>query len=288
MTKKYICMLFITLSFSFSLFTSGKQELHQSVEMPTKIISLSPAATEILFAVGAGDKVIAKTDFCNFPSEAHDVTSIGGFDGKAFSIETIIALEPDLVYATAGMHDYLEKPLESYGIDVYMSNAQTIESIYTEIEEIASITGNVETGNKLVLSMKDQIQHVTNIVKNSPKKLVYWEVWNEPYMSAGSKSYINDIIQTAGGENIFADILQAYPVVSEESILIRNPDVILFPTHTITNIEQLRLRDGWENLQAVKTGDIYFIDSDISSRPGPRSSLAVEMIAKKLFPNENF
>ncbi len=283
-----ITQIFILLLCGNLLFAGGNTEVLESGEVPTKIVSLSPAATEILFAVGAGDNIIARTDFCNYPAEVATIPSIGGFDGKAFSIESIIALEPDFVYTTAGMHDYLEKPLESYGIQVYKSNAQSIESIYTEIEAIANLTGNKENGITLVLSMKEHIQNVTNVIQSLPKKSVYWEVWNEPFMSAGASSYISDVIEKAGGVNIFADIPQAYPVVSEETILMRNPDVILFPTHTITSVEELHMRDGWINLTAVKNEDMYFIDSDIASRPGPRSALAVETIAKKLFPNEDF
>ncbi len=288
MTKKNNYILFIILSFSFSLFAGGTADIQEPTTVPSKIVSLSPAATEILFAIGAGENVIARTDFCNYPSEVLGVPSIGGFDGKAFSIESIFALEPDFVYATKGMHDHLQKPLESYGIQVYMSNAQTLDSIYVEINDIAQITGYEQNAQILVDQMQEKIDTIKDIVKKLPKKTVYWEVWHEPFMSAGNASYINDVIISAGGENIFADISQAYPVVSEESILIRNPDVMLLPTHTNTTLDIILSRDGWESLKAIKNSSIYFIDADITSRPGPRSAQAVEIIAKKLYPNEVF
>ncbi len=283
-----ITQIFIFLLCGNLLFAGGTSDVQHPTKVPQKIISLSPGATEVLFAVGAGEQVIARTDFCNYPSEALEVSSIGGFDGKAFSIETIIALEPDLVYATKDMHSYLQKPLEAYGIQVYMSAAQSIESIYTEIETIALLTGNKENGEKLVSNMKEQIQNVSNVVKNLSKKSVYWEVWHDPFMSAGSTSYITDVISTAGGINIFNDIKQAYPVVSEESILIRNPEVILSPSDSMTTNSTIASREGWNTIQAVQTNSIYYIDADITLRPGPRSVQAVKLIAEKLFPNEKF
>ncbi len=270
------------------LFAGGSPETSQSKEMPTKIVSLSPAATEILFAIGAGDRVIARTDFCNFPLEAESIPTLGGFDGKAFSLESIIALQPDFVYGTQGMHDHLKRPLESYGIQLYLSDAQTIESIYDEIISISHITGKNEAGEKLVLQMKKDIESLMGKIQNSQKKAVYWEVWHEPFMSVGATSYINDIIKTAGGENIFFDIASAYPVVSEETILVRNPQVILLPDDGAITKEDVKQRSGWQNVDAVIHDSLYYIDADITTRPGPRAAQAVEIIARTLYPHEVF
>ncbi len=285
---KTLCVYFLLSFFLFPLLASAKKDVESITIIPDRIVSLSPSATEILFAIDKGESIIARTDFCNYPEQALLLPSIGGFDGKAFSLESIIALEPDFVYATKGMHDHLKIPLEKYGIQVYLSEAQSLEGIYDEIQTIARGMNKEEEGLSLIDSIQKHVEHITNVVQHNQKKSVYWEVWHEPYMSAGSTSYIHDIIEKAGGQNIFGDIAQSYPVVNEESILIRNPDVILFPNDSSIEKAHIETRPSWDTINAVLTDSIFSIEADIISRPGPRSGLAVELIARKLFPNESF
>lgn len=257
------------------------------VDLPQRIVSLSPSATEILFAVGAGDKIIARTDFCNYPEKAQEITAIGGFDRNSISLEAIIAQKPDLVYAKKSMHGYLEEALTKYGITVYMSVAESIEAIFAEIEDIAKITGNIPQGQELIAEMQTSLAMVQARVENKTPLNVYWEVWNAPYMSAGKSAYISEVIEMAGGKNIFLDIEQAYPVVSEESIILRKPDVIIAPDGTGKTVDEIISRAGWDGIPAVQNLNIYFLDADIISRQGPRVVLAVQMIAEHLFPNDD-
>ncbi len=276
----------IIFLFASPLFAGGAKEETQDTE---RIVSLSPAATEILFAVGAGDKVVARTDFCNYPQEASTIFSVGGFDGKAFSMETIIAQDPDLVIATTGMHDYLEEPLEGLGITVFMSNPETFESLYSEIEAIAELTGNKKVGKEIVDNMKNDIKDVAKKVEDFEPKSIYWEVWNDPYMSIGSKSFINEIIELAGGINIFASINEGYPTVSEESIIVANPNYIGLPEGPwSTPAESFYARNGWETISAVQNKQVIYITEDLISRPGPRVALAVKELAGKLYPDVDF
>ena len=171
------CVLFISCSKKGTKIENQNEKAENSV--PLRIVSLSPAATEILFAISAQDKIVARTDLCDYPKEAEKIPSVGGFDGKLFSLENIISFKPDFVYLTAVMHTHLIEPLKSYGIRVYVSNAQSLDDILKEIEDIAEITGYKENGKICVENIRSEFLQAEREVKdlNLDKPLsVYWEV----------------------------------------------------------------------------------------------------------------
>ena len=277
-TFQKLSFTFILLAVIFApVFGFGVKEnvvTEENPVIPTRIVSLGASATEILFAVDAGDQIVARTDFCNYPAEASTIPSLGGFDGKTFSLESIISYKPDFVVLFKVMHDHLIEPLEKYGISYYVSDANTIEDVLKEITEIGKITGHEEKAIALVEEIQSSIDNLS-LISN---KTVYWEVWNAPYMTIGSTSFINELISKAGGKNIFADVEQAYPSVNEESIIARNPDVIFIPSDSPVTVEDVKNRSGWQDISAVKTDSIYKIDADITSRAGPRIKDAILLI----------
>lgn len=248
-----------------------------------RIVVLSPSGCEILYAIGAGDKIAARTDFCNYPSQAETLPSVGGFDGKTLSIETIISYEPDMVYGSKGMHDFLKESCDQFGVELFLSTADSIQGVYDEIIFIGEKTGCEKNACDLVDSMKNsfaKIQKKTAKLSDKKRKSVYWETWNNPYMSVGGPSFISELIYVSGGKNIFADIKdQAYPMVSEESILARNPQVIILP---YGDIKECSERTGWKYLDAVKKNKIFNVNDDVFSRPGPRIVEAAETLSALL------
>lgn len=274
--KLFFTFLFLVVVFA-PVFGFGVKEnvvAEEKPVIPTRIVSLGASATEILFAVGAGDQVVARTDFCNFPPEASEIPSIGGFDGKTFSLESIIAYKPDFVVLFAGMHDHLIAPLQKYEIQYFVSDATSIEKVLAEIAEIGKITGHEEKAIALVEEIQSSIENLS-LISN---KTVYWEVWNAPYMTIGGTSFINELITKAGGKNIFDDVEQAYPSVNEESIIARNPEVIFIPSDSPVTAEDVKNRSGWQDISAVKNNRIFKIDADITSRSGPRIKEAILLI----------
>lgn len=252
--------------------------------LPRRIVSLGPAATETLFAVGAGSQVVGRTDFCNYPPEAASVASIGGFDGKTFSLETVIALKPDLVCLYSVMHDHLVEPLKKLGIAVYVSDANSVDDVISEITDIGRITGHETEADSVTAKIKTALLKCEGAVSqrsaNGKKDVkVYWEVWNAPFMSAGSASFIHDVIEKAGGINIFRDTSESYPVISEESIIARKPDVIIIPSDMGYTAADIYNRSSWSSIPAVKNRKVFDINSDIASRSGPRIYIALEQIA---------
>lgn len=244
-----------------------------------RIIVLNPAGAEILYALGAEDKIIARTDFCNYPEAANSLPSVGGFDGQTLSIEKIISLKPDFVYGSKGMHDFLKSSCDRFGIELYLSEAESIQGVLDEIIFIGSKTGSEKAALELSENMKtgfEKLKEKTAKKSDKKKKRVYWETWNSPYMSVGKTSFINELIEVSGGKNIFSDIEdQAYPVVSEESILMRNPEIIILP---YGSIEECSSRNGWKITSAVKQKKIFNVNDDIFSRPGPRILEAAEIL----------
>ena len=237
---------------------------------PQHIIALSPAA------VGAGKQIAACSEYSDYPQEALLLPRVGGFDGKTLSIETILSYKPDFVYLTAGMHDFLIPSLEEFGIGYYVSKGTSIQDVLIEILTIAVITGHEEQGNTLVKQIESQIDECKKTSEH--KKNVYWEVWNSPYMSAGKNSFINDIITTAGYKNIFGNVTEAWPIVSEETIIAKNPDIILIPATSGVTEESVKSRIGWENINAVKNGKIFIVDDNLVTRPGARIGESVKLL----------
>ena len=290
----FVLLLFFVELFVLSAFSKTEQEnvQNKSGAVPSRIVSLSPASTEILFAVGAQDQIVARTDLCNYPPEAKNIASVGGFDGKLFSLESIIAFKPDFVYLTAVMHSHLIEPLKAYGIPIYVSDAQSVDDILKEIQDIAEITGHKEQGQICVENIKNEFAQAEKITENlnlDKKPSVYWEIWNSPYMSVGNRSFLNEIIQIAGLSNIFENLSQPYPSVSEESIIAKNPDIIVFPSDAMISAKDIKNRRSWKNIEAVKNNRIYSLDGDLMSRSGPRigkAALALAELAQKSFEGQ--
>ena len=260
----------------FALNLSATDGLNRKINLksvPQKIISLGAASTEILFAAGAKKQIAAVSEYSDFPPEAKNLPVIGGFDGKTISTEKLMAYEPDFVILYKGMHDFLIPFLDKYKIDYYVSDAQTINSVINEIYSLSVLTGHEKKGKELVSKYKNEINQYS---ENKNTVSVYWEVCYEPFMSAGKSSFINDLISIAGGKNIFAEVDQAYPVVSEESIIAANPDFILIPASSRTTAETVKNRRGWNEISAVKNGKVIIINDDIYNRPGPRVFEAIK------------
>ena len=279
LSKRFLTV-FIFISLISALY-ARKPKLTET-GYPKSIVALSPSAAEILFTIGAGDQVSAVSEFTDFPPEAMKKPVVGGFDGKTLSIETIMSFKPDLVYITEGMHNFLIATLESNGIAYYVSKGDSIASVEKEILEVGKITGHEKEAAKVVDGMEKKLKKAASAAGKGGAVKVYWEVWNAPYMSAGAASFINDVIRAAGGENIFADLADAYPMVSEESIIAREPELILIPASTGMMPDAVGLRNGWADIPAVKNGRVFVVDDNVYTRPGPRVADVVLELAERL------
>lgn len=268
--------------FVFSLnFISG--------ETGQRIISLSPAGTEIIFALEEGESLIGRTDFCDFPPEAQSVPSVGGFDGKTISLEKIIAMKPTGVCLTDGMHNHLEIPLRELGIETCLLKGSNIEDIYQGIISVSNLLKVPEKGESLVEKIKAEVNAVSaNAAVSKPK--VYYEISSNPYITCGKGSFLNEVIKAAGGINCFEDSGSPYPDINPEAIILANPDVIIYPIYSEKqNPEKILAgiisRPGWNLINAVKNGRVIFIDCNIIERPGPRIGEGILLLNSGLYEN---
>ncbi|HBT46273.1 MAG TPA: cobalamin-binding protein [Peptococcaceae bacterium] len=254
---------------------------------PDRLVSLSPGNTEILFALGLGDKVVGVDDYSDYPPEAVEVPKVGGFSNP--NVEKIMALEPDLVLAT-NMHEQAVRRLEEVGIPVAVVSPKSVEGVLGSIGWISKAAAAEEEAADLVDHLKERIQKVRSAVEGIPpeeRPWVYYEVYYDPIMTAGPRTFIGQLIELAGGRNIAYDAQTDYPEFSAEAIIERNPEVIIFPqwhgSESLT-VEQVKSRPGWQQVRAVKNDRVFGVDADIMSRPGPRVVEALELLARLIHP----
>lgn len=249
---------------------------------PQRIISLAPAYTEILFALGLGDRVVGVTSFCNKPEEAKNKEKVG--DAFNLNREKIVSLKPDLVFVTGTTESLHVKEIEKLGYPVFVSNPATVDDVFALIQRIGEVTGKSREARRLVDSMRSSLSEITSKVPSSGEKRVSVFVAIDPDLwTVGPGSFVNDVVTRAGAVNVMADAAQPYLQVSMETLIERSPDAILvtFPRESYHLLES---RPGWSSLQAVRDGKVFFIDPDLISRPGPEIVKAIEAVARALYP----
>ena len=282
--KKRGAFLVIILT-AISIFT-GCREKKVDKNGINRIVSLGPSATEILFAIGADKQLVACTDFCDYPAEAKTKASVGGFAANNISLESIISYEPDLVYLFSGMHDSLIKPLQDMGINVYVSKAASVDDVKKEIIEIGTITGHSAEAEDVVKEMNILLAEARNksaeAKKNGSSPLIYWQVWDDPLMTAGKNSFINDIITLAGGINIFGEENSDYPIISDEAVIAAKPQFI-FITKASDNYSVTNNKIMFYAMKKDSGASVHYVNDDKFSRPGPRCAEAVQDLTKILY-----
>ncbi|OGN98503.1 MAG: hypothetical protein A2Y89_04275 [Chloroflexi bacterium RBG_13_51_18] len=254
---------------------------------PQRIISLAPSNTEILFALGLGDRVVAVTDYCNYPPEATTKPSIGDYTEP--NIEEIIAKEPDLVLATEE-HETEMAQLESRGITVVGLYPKNMDEIFNSIMLVGTITGKEAEATSLVAEMQARVKAITDKTSKlteSQKKRVFYIIWHDPIWTAGGGSFADRLITMAGGVNIAGD-LNGYADMSLESVIAANPEVIIAGVGMGTGddlpLEYMKTESRLEGLDARQNDRIYGVNMDIVGRPGPRIVDALEEFFRLIHP----
>lgn len=256
---------------------TGKEVLIE--EHPERIISLAPSNTEILYAIGVGEKIVGTTDYCTYPPDAVHTEKVGGFSDV--NSEKVISLNPDIVVATSN-HQEIAERLEELGIPVIILNPLTLDDILNNITLIGVAVGEEEAAQDLRADCEARIEAVKENAPSEPLTL-YVEGWvsTSGYGSFGPGSFVDDLIFLAGGRNIAADADTSYPNISSETIIAENPVLIILVSGMGgVGIEEVVSRPGWDTIAAVKNNAIYVIDGDLVLRPGPRIVEGLEILAE--------
>ncbi len=247
-------------------------------EAPASIVSISPTGTEMLFAVGAGDQVVAVDAFSYFPEEA-PVTDLSGFEPN---VEAILGYAPDLVVASGDPGD-LVSSLDAAGVPtLLLPSALDLDEAYDQIERVGLATGHVAEAEELTEEMAADIEAaVASVPEGEP--LTYYHELDPSFFTASGDTFIGQVYGLFGLENIADETGEAYPQLSQEFIVEADPDVVFVTSGDFSDSpETIAARPGWEGITAVRDGDIVVVDADVASRWGPRVVDFVETVAQAL------
>ncbi len=247
-----------------------------------RIVSLAPANTEIAFAVGAGDKVVAGTSYDDYPEEAKSLPKIGDFSNP--SVEKIASFDPDLVLAAGGIQDGLRKKLEDLGMTVYVVDPKSYADVETDIENVGMLAGTSDQAQEVANTMIQAAADVSQKVGEREQKTTFLEIYSKPLMTAGSNTFINDMITIAGGKNIGAEAGDGFPQFSTEVLVKDDPQVYIADSGSMSKPGDLQKRAGFAALTAVKDGTVYVIDDSLVARPGPRLAEGLRKLAEMIHP----
>jgi iron complex transport system substrate-binding protein len=274
---------------SASAFTDGLGRALTLQGPAQRIVSLAPSNTEVLFAIGAGEQVVGRDQFSDYPEAAKKVTDVGASLDK-LNAEQIVSLQPDLVLAAEINTPEQVKQLEDLGLTVYyLKNPHTLEQMYGNLETVAKLTGHETEAATLIESLKKRVAAVDEkVAPLNSRPSVFYELDStdpaKPY-TAGKDTFITLLLERAGGHNIAAE-LDSYPQLSLEQIVAADPNLIILGDATWGGVtpEMVASRPGWENLSAVKNRKVVPFDDNLVSRPGPRLVDGLEQLAKLLHP----
>ena len=250
-----------------------------------RVVSLAPSNTEILFAIGAGSKVVGVTEFCDYPPEAVEgvkngtIAVVGGFTD--INVEKVVSLKPDVVFAYYGQKSVVEE-LENLSIPTIVFNPKNLDMIYNDITIAGKVTGMEDGAKKVISEMRNKVNYVESHILNLPKKRVFFVAWGNPLMTAGNDTFINYLISLARGENIFSDS-SGWPTVNMETVVARNPDIIILTPHCGLTKDDI-LNNWSKEINAVKNQSVYVIEDDILVRPGPRIVDGLVALAEAIHP----
>lgn len=250
-------------------------------KQPERIVSLAPADTELLFAVGGGKHVVGVTTYCDYPEEVKSIAKVGDF--AAPNIEAVAAAKPDLILATAGVQADVVKQLQALGATVVVIDPQNLDGVYTDIQRVGDIVGSHEEASDLVKSMRTDVADIQTAVSKEPSVTAFVEIGQNPLYTVGSGTLIDELVKLAGGTNVVT--AAGYVPYATEQVVKANPSVYLATKGSGSDPAQIEKRAGYSAIDAVKNGRVIILDDNLVSRPGPRVVLGLKEIAKGLHPD---
>ena len=248
-----------------------------------RVISLAPNLTEIVFAIGGGDRLVGRTTFCDYPPEAKAVAEIG--DTLHPSLERVIALHPQVVLiSTASQLEVFTQQLQNQNIAVFVTDPRDLDGVFRSIEQVGEILGQQQQAVFLVQKLRDRAHNVEESVKQRPPVRVFYQLSAEPLYTIGHDAFETDLIRRAGGISVTADVPGAWPRYSNESALAAKPDAIILPTGGSMGVANSNVIEALHKSPAMLAGRVFKINGDYLVRPGPRAVDGLEAMAKALHP----
>ena len=255
-------------------------ELGRSVKVPVhpeRIVSLAPSITEVLFALGAGDRVAGVTSYCDYPPEAREKTPVG--DTLKPSVEKIVALKADLVIvSTASQIEASFRKMDELGIPVYVTNPRSVDGVLESINALGELIDSGDRAKQLSGELRGRIAAVETRVANANRPRILVLLGTEPLITVGAGSFVTDLINRAGAQSISSDDNADYPQYSIETVIAKQPEIILLQSGGTELTPRLL------QTPAGRSNRVYHIDDDLLLRPGPRIIDGLEQLALKVHP----
>jgi iron complex transport system substrate-binding protein len=251
---------------------------------PARIISLVPSVTETLYALGAEERLVGVTDFCDYPPAARQRPSVGGMVNP--NLEAIVALKPDLVIATTeGNREETFAQLERLGIPTYLVAVHLVSDVTDLIARLGALTGREHAAGPVLARLERRIEAVKRAVAPRPRPRVLYVLWPEPLIVPGRTALVTELIRLAGGEPVTAGEADAYPRYSLEAAVAKAPDVILLANHGANTgpIDETKWR-RLASLPAIRAGRLHRVDGNLLHRYGPRVVDGLEQLARAIHP----
>jgi len=280
-----LALLLVTLGISQTVFSIEVRDdeglLVQLDENAQRIISLAPSLTELLYAAGAGDKLVGVVEYSDYPIAAKSLPIIGRYD--MLDMEKILQLQPDLVVAwQTGNPRAAVNRLRELGLTVYIAEPKRLDSIPSHIRRLATLAGTDAVAALVIDEFEGTLATLSENYRTKTAVRTFYQVWDRPLISAGGNELINDIIELCGGVNIFADIELLAPKVSIEAVLTRNPQAIIASGMDIERPEWLDEWLKWDQLSAVSTNSLFFVPPELLQRHTPRALIGAQSMCEQL------
>lgn len=283
--KKYSALICLMLALALAPATRAAVEavddLGQNVRLEkpaSRIVSFAPHVTELLFAVGAGEKIVGVVKHSDYPEQAKRIPEVG--TNQAADLERIVAMQPDLLIAWlhAASMKQLER-LRSTGIPVYFSNPRTLEAIARDGERLAKLAGTEGEAARWAAQFRQRHQRLLSRYAHPAKVRVFYQVWPRPLYTLNREHFVSDLLATCGATNVFGALAAIAPVVGTEAVLRANPQAIV---GAVTRAELQSRWGGWKDMDAVRFGNLFSVDADLMHRAGPRAIDAAEALCERI------
>jgi len=254
---------------------------------PARIISLASSNTELVYALGLQDKLVAVDDYSDYPPEAKNKQKIGSFSQP--NIEKIVSLAPDLVLATNIHVKTVVPELEKRGLTVVVFQPPKLDQVQANLTLLAKMGGNVDAGAKVAAEFQRRVEAITSKTRSlATRPRVFFEL-SPDLITAGPDTFVDDLITKAGGESIAHDAQGSWPKLSPESVVLKDPEIIILSDHGSeqggVSVDIVKARPGWDVISAVKSGRIVPLqDVNIVNRPGPRAVDGLDFLARTIHP----
>ncbi len=271
------CLFFTSAAFSYEL----KDDLGNTWQFdspPARIISLAPSLTESLFAIGAGPQIVGVTEYSDFPEEAKKLPRVGGLN---LQYEVIVSLHPDVLIGDPALTGKSLEKLRALNLKAIALRTQKVEDIPGTLNKLGEITGHEKEARQVANDLQQKMNQIVSQTSSLPRPRVFLEVWDHPLMTTGSDTFLGELIQMAGGQNVAEGIAEAWGQISEEVVIQKDPEIVLLLT---TKKQDLLKRPAWQKTTAAKTGRIYELNRDLFSHPSPRIVEALQQLVTIIHP----